>query len=493
MKVLLINPPWYRLQNTEYFGYPIGLCYLAAACEKNGVDAVVYNADFEKRRKLLIKVSDMTDAYSQYLQLLRDLEHPFWKEVKRVISQSSPDMVGVAVTTGGYGSALNVARLVKDYDPDVPVVFGGPHPTILPEKTVKNREVDYVVRGEGEITFLELVRNYDSGKMDGCLGITFEREGKVIHNSDRPLIRDLDSLPFPARHLLLNRNEYASSDFGSLFTSRGCPFSCIFCASHKIWGRRVRYRSANNVIDEVKSVYEAFDTRNFRFEDDNFTLNRKRLEEICNLLIKEKLDISWYCETRVDLINEEIVKKMKKAGCTSVSIGVESGDPQTLRKIKKAITLEQVYKATHILKENNIFLAAFFMVGFPWERKEEILRTVSLMKDIDPDLAVYSIATPYPGTELFDMSEAEGLIPADLNWSNFFHQSPSMFLTKNLTKNEIREIIEETERIFDKHNLKKGRERLVKHPLSTAKSILKKGYYKHPWVLIRQLLDRIYI
>jgi len=392
-KVLLISPPWYRIFGGSSFASPLGLCYIAAVLEEHGYDVVIYNADFKNNLEL-ISDREITARYDEYLRILKNINHPLWKEIQRVISYQSPDIVGISVTTAKYGSALNISHLVKIFDPKIPVVWGGVHPTILPEETIKNKDVDIVVRGEGEYTFLDLIENIDN--LNDVLGITYKENDKIIHNPNRPLIQNLDELPFPARHLLLEKENYPPEAFGNIFASRGCPYNCIFCASHKVWTRKVRYRSPENVVDEIKYIQKTFKTHHFRFEDDSFTINKKWVYEICNLLIKEKLNIQWTTETRADIVTDDLIKKMKLAGCKNITIGVESGNEKILKKIKKGITIEQIKNANKILKQNGVGLSAFFMIGFPWETKREINNTISLMKELDPSIAVFSVATPYP-------------------------------------------------------------------------------------------------
>jgi len=495
MKVLLVNPPWYRFFGGELQAYPIGLCYLAAVLEREGIKVSVYNADYSawgrESGNIPLQVSTMTQRHQEYLHALKDPHSPIWREVEDVIRKESPDLVGVTVNTPKYGSALNVARIAKENNPATIVVLGGFHPTILPMETISNKEVDVVVRGEGEYTFPELVRSVESGgKLNGINGITYKANDEIIHNSERPLIENLDTLPFPARHRLLYKETYSPHGFGLMFTSRGCPFRCIFCASHKVWGRKVRYRSANNVIEEIKEVSSTYKTKHFSFEDDTFTLNRRRVEKICDLLISEKLDFLWRCYTRANLLNDQLASKMKKAGCYSVAIGVESGDPTTLELIKKGVTLKQVTDASKILRRHKIRMAAFFMIGFPWETAKEVKKTVSFMRQLDPDQAMYSITTPYPGTELFDMVQSEGVVPSSVDWSTFYHQSPEMFYSNKVSRNEASSLINMTEHIFDEHNRRKRRETL-RHPFWLLRLMISSGLWRKPFVLSKRLRELV--
>ena len=408
------------------------------------------------------------------------------------ILQQSPDLAGISVLTSAYGSALRVADIVKKVDRDIPVVFGGVHPTTLTEETVKNENVDIIVRGEGEYTFLELAKSLSvEGKLSDVHGITYKEDGKIVHNPNRPLIQNLDDLPYPARHLLLEKEKYSPDAFGSIYATRGCPYHCIFCASHRIWSRKVRRRTPENIVDEIKYVQKTFKTRNFRFEDDSFTYDKKFVDDVCDLLIEEKLDIEWVCQTRANLLTNEIAKKMKSAGCERTWIGAESGNDEILKKIKKSINIEQVKNAKEILNKNNIDFNAFFMFGFPWETKKEIDETISFMKELDPLFTNIAVATPLPGTELYDICKKEDLLPENVDWSEFLFESPDMFFTKNFTREEVAKIIYETEKIFDKHNKRKFIKMLISNP-SYAYRRAKSGKdfkIKSLWNLFRSLWE----
>lgn len=493
MKILLIYPPLYSLLGWRFPGFPIGLCYIAALLEKNNFDVMVYNADFKGSGKIGqgIYHHKMTAAYDNYLKVLNDDDHPAWKDIEIKIAQQSPDLVGITVLTPAYGSALKVAKIAKKIDENIPVVFGGVHPTVLPEESIKNGNVDLVVRGEGEYTFLDIAQNINSGETSrsDILGITYKEDGEILYNPDRPLIQNLDELPSPARHLLLQKDGYSPDAFGSIFATRGCPYHCIFCGSHNIFGRMVRKRSPENIVEEIKYVQKAFKTRNFKFEDDCFTIDKDFVDAVCNLIIEEDLDIKWGCQTRVNFVANAMIRKMKSAGCEMVTIGIESGDEEILKKIKKRISLEQAIDAKKILKRNKMNFQTFFMFGFPWETKEEINRTISFMKKMDPLFSNIAVATPLPGTELYDICKEEGLLPENVDWSKFLFESPDMFFTKNFTREEAAKIIYETEKIFDEYNKKKLRKMLISTPSFVYRRIKEGKYYniKSLWDLFRSL------
>lgn len=484
-KVLLINPPWFRLLGQVLDSCPIGLSYLAGMLEKQGFDVSIYNADYNYEKLGLIfgSLRSMTGAYQEYLRILQDLDDPLWQEVKRVVLDQAPSMVGISCATGSYGSSINVAKLVKKIDPNIPVVIGGFHPTIMTEEVLSNKDIDVVVRAEGEHTLTHLATTIRSREpLDNIPGISYKVKDKIVHNPDRPQIANLDDLPFPAKHLLLEKETYPSRAFGRLFTARGCPYHCIYCAAHALWTRKVRFRSPENVVQEIEQVKKDFRTHYFYFDDDTFTLNERRVMAICDLIIEKDLRISWGCETRVDHVSPDLARKMRKAGCEYCNIGVESGDEEILKKIRKRVTIEQVRNTRKVLKDAGVVFNAYFMIGFPWETAAEIKRTVTLMKELNPERAFYSIVTPYPKTELYKICSSEGIIPQNLDWSTFFHQSPSMYLTKHLTREETTELIRYTEEVFDKHNKHQIIKLILRHPLRTFKLIFEWGYAKPRFV-----------
>jgi len=428
-RVLLINPPFYRLMNSHFNGLSLGLSYIAAVLSKNGYEARIYNADYEPSEKYA-DLKKIFEGYDSYKKILSNLNHPLWLEIKEKIESFSPDIIGISVLTGMYKSAENVAKIAKESDEEIKIVVGGTHPTVLPEETIKNRYFDYVVRGEGEYTFLDIL---NGKKLSDIKGLTYINERKeIVNNSSREFIECLDSLPFPSRDLYLNDNKYM--DYGYVMTGRGCPFECTFCASKKIWERRARFRSPQNVFDEVKLVNEKYGTKFFYFIDDTFTLNKKRSKEICKLLVENNLDITWICDTRIDTLDEELLRLMKKSGCVRVKLGVESGSDRILKITKKNITKKQVKDVVSLIKKVGIEITVYLMIGFPTETKEEMQETLDLARELDADYYSLSILAPYPGTEIYDDVIKSGIELPKEHWEYFFHQSKDMILSDNIDK-----------------------------------------------------------
>ena len=427
LKVLLIEPPWYRLFGSSLQSYPRGLCYLAAFLESKEYRVKVYNADFIEKQSY-IHESRLTKHHEEYLKSLSNINLAIWQEVKNTISCESPDIVGISAKTSQFRSALNVAKLAKEVNKNICVVVGGPHATLRPEDFLIHSSVDIVVHGEGEIIFYEIIcRKANSDSIGNVPGISFKNNGNIVHNKPMPLVKDLDSLPFPARHLLLNKERYLPNAFGGMIASRGCPYNCIYCCSPTIWNKKIRYRSPNNIIDEILYTKSQYGTKNFFFEDDCFTLNRALVKKLCKMLIRLKLDIKWGCLTRADLIDEDLLKIMKEAGLYLVEIGIETGSSQTLKDIRKKETLDELAFPRELCDKYDILFEALCMFGFPWESEEDMFRTVRFAKSLSPFRIEYSFVTPYPSTALYEIYKRKRLLPDQPDWSIFYHQSPDIF------------------------------------------------------------------
>ena len=435
-KILLINPPFYRLMNSHFNGLSLGLCYIASVLSNNGHDVKIYNADYLNETRYANQI-EIIDNYDNYKQILQNPQHKIWGEIGKVIRDFSPDIVGITALTGTYKSAENIAKITKEIRSDIVVVVGGVHPTLLPDESIENECFDYVIRGEGEQTFLELANGL---KKESIPGLTYRDDSKnVVHNQSRSYIEDLDSIPFPARELYLN--ETGGMDYGYIMTGRGCPFECTYCASKKIWNKQTRFRSEQNVMDEIKYVYDTFGTRSFYFIDDTFTLNKTRAKRICQMIIDAGLDIEWICDTRVDTLDEELLLLMKEAGCSRVKIGVESGSERILKKIKKGINKEQIRHAVSLIKDVGIDLTIYLMIGFPTETDSEVHETIEFARELDPKYYSLSILAPYPGTEIYDDVIRSGITLPKEHWEYFFHQSKDMILTLNIDEKTVNEFL----------------------------------------------------
>lgn len=460
MKILLIDPPFYRFIGYYNRYFPLGLACLAAVLRQEGHEVLIYDADCNVNPSKIDFIS-LEDSYPRYLESAKDKNHPLWREAKKVISDFKPDLAGISVWTTFAASSFTLASLCKDYDKHLPVVMGGPHVSIRYEEVMRIcPSADFLVRGEGERTLAELARTIagEGKELKDLAGISYRENGKTIHNPKREFIDDLDCLPFPARDLLLNKASYDSEDMGLLMTSRGCPYGCSYCAT-SIWERKTRCRSIDNVIAEIKQIIAGHGTRQFAFKDDSFTVSRKRVLEFCDKLIRQNISISWDCNTRVNLIDEELLVKMKKAGCNSIKVGIETGSEKILRLINKKISFEDCRRAAGLFRKVGIHWTGYFMMGLPSETREDILQTLRFMKELDPDYASFSVYEPFPGTELFNIGVEKGLVQPDRSLEDFYAISPKHYYFKDadrrsdtMDNEEFERIEEDMKRQFHKFN-----------------------------------------
>ncbi|MGZ4851194.1 MAG: B12-binding domain-containing radical SAM protein [Candidatus Bathyarchaeia archaeon] len=362
----------------------LGLGYLAAVLEKNQYQV------------------DVIDC-----QVMKFSLEDFRKE----IGKRQPNIVGVTSSTLTYQAALKIVKVAKEACPNCITVVGGSHVTFWDDKALEEcPELDIVVRKEGENTLLEVVDRVAAGKSyQDVIGTTCRKEGKIVRNPDRPYIEDLDSLPFPARHLWPMERFREFEDILYLATSRGCVYWCEFCSTVRMHGRKYRMRSPQNVVDELEFLHKTYGISKFTFCDDAFTVDQQRTELLCNEILRRGLKIQWNCGTRVDMITRELLVKMKEAGCITVWFGVESGTQQVLDAMKKGISPELTIKVLGWVKELGMQPIPNVILGFPGETKESAWKTIKFVEKISPDaVGFYNVATPFPGTPMYDMVKEKG-------------------------------------------------------------------------------------
>ena len=331
------------------------------------------------------------------------------KDIKKAVIEYSPGIVGISASTSVMRVSMEIAQLVKDIDKNIKIMMGGVHPTLFPKNVIHGPCVDYVVYGEGEETVLELIEAIREKKeQQNILGVVYKKKREIIKNAPRPLIKNLDNLPFPA-YDLLPMKEYCSpqilkTPFTSMITSRGCPYQCIFCDAGVVFGKKYRFYSPERTVKEIKYLINRFNIKEIMFKDSDFTLHKGRVEAFCDLMIDEGLNLLWSCNGRVGTIDKALVKKMKKAGCRLIQYGVESGDQEVLNTLKKGIKVEQIKETFKISKEAGLKTVANFMVGNPGETEESIQKTIKLVREIKADYGNFGFVTPFPGTELYTMA-----------------------------------------------------------------------------------------
>ncbi|MBN1336052.1 MAG: cobalamin-dependent protein [Deltaproteobacteria bacterium] len=404
--VLLIDPP-YLGRNVHWWDHVgshmpgLGLPSLAAWLEHRGHRVYIVDGHVERM----------------------DVHTP-----ERLLARFRPDLVGITAMTPVVPAALAVARACRRLFPGVPIVLGGAHPTVLPEDVLAHSEVDFVVRGEGEVTLAELVEGSDPATL---AGLSWRAVDGIVHNPDRPLLPDLDALPSPAWHLLpLSRyrpglGTYRKLPAVSLMTARGCPNRCTYCFN--LFGHQVRRQTPTRVVEEVRRLRAVHGIRQIQFYDDTFTLRKDWVLELCGRFAREVPDVAWTCYGRVDTVDADMLDSMARAGCHQICFGVESGDPEVLRTVEKHITIDQVRTAVRLAREAGIRPRGTFMIGNQGETPASMQRTIDLALSLDIDVALFSVATPYPGTAFYRWAEAEGrLVTRD--WGQYDRNSTTVRL-----------------------------------------------------------------
>ncbi|MDD5226363.1 MAG: radical SAM protein [Candidatus Omnitrophica bacterium] len=385
IRIALVNP---RVESYSSTMPPLGLLYMAAVLEKDGFD---------------VRIFDLSPHHD------RDMD---------ALEAFSPDVVGMTVLTDYAVRAKHVSKLIKAKMPRTILFVGGVHVTALPVESLNEFNADYAVIGEGEYVMRDICGHILRGereKIKDLPGIVWRDQGTVRVNSAHAFIDDLDALPFPARHLLQFENYLMPPGIirgkwtersTTVMTSRGCPFSCIWCGGQTTFGRKVRRRSVANVISEIEMLMKTYGVDAVWFVDDTFTLNKTWVMEFCDTLIARNMKLSWGCQAHVKTADEAIFRKMKQAGLVQLDFGVESGSDVVLKNLKKDSTAEEVKRAFALAKKCGIRTCATFIFGAPVETWEDVQKTFDLAKRIKPDFASSYFLTPYPGTELFDLAKA---------------------------------------------------------------------------------------
>ncbi len=422
MKLLLINPPLSRKEqrnpvvaNLFSNAMPLGILYIAAFCLERGLEVKVIDSPAER--------------------LLLD-------DVMARVKKYSPDIIGITTTTPVFHRAVEIAETIKKWAPKLPIIVGGPHINAAPVSSMLHECFDIGCIGEGEETFYELAVALDHCQSpDTVRGLILRHPcGGVRFTPPRIPLDDIDVIPFPARHLV-NTKLYTSlptdvqllPKFTQLAT-RGCPFRCTFC-DHASEGETYRTPSPKYMVDEMELLAKEFGAREIAFVGSTFTAKRSQAEEMCEMILERKLNLKWTCSTRVDVVNEDLLRLMKKAGCWSIRFGVESGNQKILNFIKKGITKEQVTKAINLCDKVGIHTKAFFMVGHPMETRETIEETIDFACSLPLTDITVQINTPLPNTHQYAQARHYGTMPT-VDYSNYSFFD-AVFVPKGLTREDL--------------------------------------------------------
>lgn len=388
MRILLVSRPHPEGARDPFTSLlPTGLGYLNAVLRENG-----------------------------FASSLANLSTASWRQVEELFRRERPAILGISVFTHNRFESLRLAALAKKVDPTCLTIFGGPHATHAFESIlVKYREVDAVILGEGEETFLDLARAVKRGdrSLTGIVGLAYRKGAKVLY-AKRPPVADLDALPLPALHMNDAWGCDVRRQLEFIITSRGCPAACRFCSSPRFWGKSLRFRSPRAMVDEIRAIRDRYGLIYFSLRDDTFTVRKDRVIDFCRLLLEEKVHILWNCQSRVNAVDEEMLIWMRRAGCECVQYGVESGSEKILAYLGKQITPEQVRRAAKATRRAGISLSIYLISGVPGETDDDLQATLTLINDILPHDGHVAPLAYYPGTALFDEAVREGRVGADL-------------------------------------------------------------------------------
>ena len=463
---------------------PLGLAYMAAVLERNGYDV-----------KILDCTAEGFDTVTHYGPgLIAYGLAP--EEIVSAVLDYQPSVVGIScLFTVCAPIVERLSELIKEHFPSVKIVLGGTHPTVCAEDLIQKDYVDFVVRGEGEHAFLELLNHLQgtsetSRSFREVCNLTYRESGRIV-STPQQFIRNLDELPTPARHLL-NMEFYIEkglmqglADRGSrattMITSRGCPARCVFCSIHSVWGYRYRAHSPNYVLDEVAEIKRLYGVSQIIFEDDNLTLNRRRAEEIFRGMKERKLDLHWTTPNGVALwaLNESLLRMMKEAGCVWLTVAFESGDQETLKNIiRKPLNLVKAAELVNICRKIRLPTTAFFVIGFPGETNESMKRSMRFAEDLPVDSISVMIATPYPGTELMNICVQGGYLAKEYQRDKL-HVRVGQIVTPDFQPRDV-------ELLASRTMLR----RALKHPFGTLRRLWRK-FYRSPSDTLRFILTRV--
>lgn len=468
-KILLVNPPFYRVLGSHYNGISLGISYIASYLNKNGHDAWIYNADFlsDTNYKTLYQVYR---DFNSYIDIFKNENDPIWKSTVESILRFDPDWVGYTSYTANISAIQILSKLVGQKNRNIKQIVGGVHSTLDRNILDCLPFVDYSISREGEETTLRLLNGENPNLIQG---VSFRDNGKIVNNNRSSVIKNLDEMPFPERDKFwidgrpATEIEKINMDVSYLITLRGCPYRCSFCASPEIWGRNIlQYRSPENIkkeIIEVKKKYwnrvptdygvlssnskskqelykeavQINDNTIIYFVDDVFTLKKNRALEIMQNI--KHCDVPWKCESRADNIDEDIAVAMKESNCKRVKLGIESGSDRILKIIKKDETKDQMRKGINLLKKHSVPITVYLMAGFPDETDEDLQETIDFAKEIDADYYSISILSPYFGTQIYFDSVSSGIDLDKEPWEYFFHQSKKLLLNSKISDKKLEE------------------------------------------------------
>jgi anaerobic magnesium-protoporphyrin IX monomethyl ester cyclase len=428
-KIMFINPNFQskiKAISQITVGPPLGLAYLASILENNNFNVKILDANVHGLNT---------------------------KQILDNVLKFNPKIIGISAVTPTIYSVHDLAIAIKKILPNVKIILGGVHSSTLPKDTLNRfKAFDVIVLNEGESIIFELCSSLIQNKqIDKIQGIAFRKKDKIIINKHSKFISNLDSIPFPARHLLPmdKYRSVVSENFTTMIAMRGCYAKCNYCSVPFFSGNVIRRRTPKNIINEMIECYTSYGTKHFSFLDDTFTTNKKWVHEFCNEITTSVLykKITWMCLTRVDNIDEKLLRDMKKTGCIKIEFGIETGSQEILDFSKKGVTKNQIRNAFHLAKKVDLPTLGFLILNMPLETKKSISESKNFILELDPDFLQISFATPYPGTNLEQYARDNDL-KMDKDWSKYLFLNEVVMENKNISKKEIIRLKNNIEKSF---------------------------------------------
>ena len=485
MKILLISPPYFLFTGEpKWVSPPLGLAYMAAVLEGKGhelkiIDCALDGYDNE------YKIDDEAAYYGLSIE-----------KILEIVSDYSPSVIGISIMFSTLSQISDkICNAIRNKFPDIKIVIGGAHASVLVDELLNSSSVDFIIRGEGEYALSELLEHLSGARpIDKVRNLSWQDENGKVHSTPQVFIEDLDRLPLPARHLL-NIDAYIrigklqgfrqtqGSRATTMITSRGCPAKCVFCAIHPLWGKKFRHHSPEYVLKELKYLRDKFGITHILFEDDNLTFSRDRALHIFQGMIDENLNLKWITPNGVALwrLDQSMLELMKKSGCIHLCLAFESGVQDTLTKIiKKPLRLDKIKDIPSICKKLGIETTGFFVVGFPGETMEAIERTLDYAVKSELDDIALMIATPYPGTQLYQICDENGYLEPQYSYNNLMTRI-GQIQTPDFAPDQLDYLIEKAILRFSIYHplrsFKKLAKRFIAKPLDTPLFIVRKLNY----------------
>jgi radical SAM superfamily enzyme YgiQ (UPF0313 family) len=451
LDLLLIDPPYKGLKGVgPECGYTLGLAYLAGYLRAAGMNVAILTGDLmagaPRASFLNFSVKKYAEGQKLYEAAL-DGPHTVWERIAATVRRHRPRAVGITYLSPTKAAVEKIAALVKAVDPGIKVVVGGHHAAFCPEEILENHCVDFVIRGEGEEPLRRLVEELkkDAPAFGSVPGLHYRAAaGSIIATADAEQTADLDSLPFPARDLVLEC-DYGALHTHLVVTARGCPYACTFCSDRRLWRGKVRRRGVANVIEELVSLQRDYRVKTVHFVDGTFTFDRRYVLELCAAMVAAGLRFRWLCTARYDNIDAEMLSAMKAAGCAALYFGLESGSPRVLDAVGKRITVTEIVKKSRLVRNSGLVSMASVLLGVPGETDQDIEATLRLMRVAAVDLFDVNCYVPLPGTVLFD-----GLSAAQrdgIDWRRLAYKTIEGQFTTDVPAAEMRRLTAEAHNI----------------------------------------------